>query len=581
MGVHNHSGALRLFSAIPKNYAAICSTKSNVPTLHIGNGYAHSRYDPVKEANRTLQSPFFLSTKTHNECLFFGLGLGYVPELYMQQHPSADVTIIEPDLYLFLFFLAARPLKNFFAHPHLSLLIGITAYDAFKFLQAAQKAAAPCYRLKPIVEANAGWFAELTELLARNTQKDEINKNTLKKFGTLWLKNLCKNMSLLETSPGITALEQVFRGCPALVIAAGPSLTEALAYIASSKPPAVIIATDTALKACLRAGIHPDFVLLFDPQYWNFLHIAGAYAPHTILVTDITVYPPAVRKKFKALFLTSPAYPLGKFIESRLENKGHLEAGGSVATTAWDFARFLGASEIIVLGLDLGFPERRTHFLGSTFEERNARIATRLIPSETRAFSALYAARPEYRPAHANGCVLTDKRMLLYSWWFETHAAQTPSGFTSSFLSRGIIIPGINNITQKDFLTRMSKSPLTRAEINSRIQQIVNTARPKPLRRLDRIVSGLLTELTAMQNAAREALHILHSTPLDTARLDRINQRIRTSAAKELISSVLFLLHTDESALAKNSGENLYCGIIETCTVICTTIRQYSDYNNG
>ena len=40
----------------------------------------------------------------------------------------------------------------------------------------------------------AQYFSQLSELVARNKDKHEINERTLEKFGFLWLSNMCKNL---------------------------------------------------------------------------------------------------------------------------------------------------------------------------------------------------------------------------------------------------------------------------------------------------------------------------------------------------------------------------------------------------
>jgi hypothetical protein len=122
---------------------------------------------------------------------------------------------------------------------------------------------------------------------------------------------------------------------------------------------------------------------------------------------------------FNRVFFCQSLFPLGRFIEDRTDPKGVLGAGGSVATTAWDFARLLGPEAIWTIGLDLAFPGRQTHFKGALFEENAHAASKRLCPAETLSVQALESGVPFYGPSAGGGKVLTDKRLSLYAAWFE------------------------------------------------------------------------------------------------------------------------------------------------------------------
>ncbi|MDR2898613.1 MAG: DUF115 domain-containing protein, partial [Spirochaetaceae bacterium] len=215
--------------------------------------------------------------------------------------------------------------------------------------------------------------------------------------------------------------------------------------------------------ACLAAGVEPDFVILVDPQYWNMRHLDGLSASKSILITEAAAWPSVFRFKCRRILLCSSQYAPGKFIENRIGKKGELSAGGSVATAAWDFARFIGCTTIITAGLDLGFPAGKTHSKGSTFEERAHMFSHRLHPAETDSFQALYSAAPFYAPDYEGNQLLTDRRMSLYGWWFESRRAAFP-GITAGTVSpRGLRIPGMQVFSMEE----IEAFPVMRAQIDA------------------------------------------------------------------------------------------------------------------
>ena len=126
-------------------------------------------------------------------------------------------------------------------------------------------------------------------------------------------------------------------------------------------------------------------------------------------------------------------FPIGNFFEKNTQEKGLLAAGGSVTTTAWDFARMCGASEIYLAGMDLGFPNKETHIRGSKFEEKIHCESFRIKTSETKNIETLFSATPFYAKDYNGNEILTDKKMQLFSWWFEKNCTNAVSQGVKTF----------------------------------------------------------------------------------------------------------------------------------------------------
>jgi len=377
-------------------------------------------------------------------CLFAGCALALAPEVYAERWPTAPIVLVEPDLFLFALCLASRPLDRLFAHGNLICVIGMPAMEVINLLDRMGLAELPTYRNPAIVAPNQAWFDELDALARRNREKREINANTLRRFGPLWLRNMCRNLGELRRLEGINRFAGTFADVPVVVLAAGPSLDGILPSLAALRQKAVIVAVDTAVRACVRAGVEPDFIVLVDPQYWAWRHLDGMDCPSSVLIAESAVWPAVFRFHCRAIYLCASLFPLGKFLEERTERKAELGAGGSVTTTAWDFARYLGARDIYVAALDLGYPDRKTHFTGSIFEDRTHAVSDRLATAETAGYLALYGAGPYPVPDYRGGTVLTDKRLILYAWWFESKLASVADCRSWTLTSSGVRIPGFS-----------------------------------------------------------------------------------------------------------------------------------------
>jgi hypothetical protein len=317
---------------------------------------------------------------------------------------------------------------------------------------------------------------------------------------------------------------------------------------------------DTSLRFLLRNGVDPDFALVLDPQFWNNRHLDRCAGERTRLIAESAVYPPVLRLPFKEMYLCGSLFPLGAFIEQRVDPKGTLGAGGSVATSAWDFCRTLGARQIWIAGLDLAFPGLKTHFRGARFEEKALAESGRLNPAETWLVHALRDGIPFNAPSISGGQVLTDRRLSLYAVWFESRFRQFPAlrnyslssgGPTSGGrpINGGLAIAGLEPAAADALLAL----PERRAEIDQRLESASSRIKmeffePEEARqrgeRYENAVSALYSGLNQIKNAclqgektAQQALRRALTPPereKTLAALDEINRFITGSEVKEI-----------------------------------------------
>ena len=604
LGLDKPESALQRLQALPPEYRLLPAKArgmEHTATLTVRGGFLHSKYNPQEEARRILGSEFFQTAEVWNRCIFAGLGLGYLASQYIEHFPAAEAVIIEADCNVFLCFLAARRLDSFFRHRKLSLLIGTQPEEAASFLASTGWNSSILFKAAVSIEAYKQWYEAFFALLERNKMKNSINAKTLERFGTLWLKNTVKNLSTLCTAAKIGCFKNAFPDAAAAVLAGGPSLTAHLELIKKSGMDFLIIAVDTALRACLRAGITPDFVLSFDPQYWNYLHTAGLDTGKSLLISEAAVFPAVLRQQSRAVFLSNSSSPFARYLEGKGQNEAGdadctLAAGGSVATTAWDFARYIGANPVIMAGLDLAYPNKQTHFAGSTFEEAAHTRSTRLAPAEQANFNSLYSAFPSLHKDYAGGTVLTDRRMLLYAWWFESALAKYPEVKTFNLMPHGVFIPGMPACSAEDF-AGLTAGGLPRTAIEERLQTIVHNAYSQAFldgcgareRQLAASVNAMTEGAAALAAQAEkaEALcrrlaecssgsaeHIAEQAALIT-QLNKIDEEIKNGFAKDLVAVLFF---NDENGADGSlppiaAAEKVYGRIRQMALQVCTIFK--------
>ncbi|MCQ2580124.1 MAG: DUF115 domain-containing protein [Treponemataceae bacterium] len=461
----------------------------------------HSTYNPEREAQKLVITD---ETKKADAGVFLGFALGYGAITFAKEYPEKTLILVECNPEWFILALSTADFTPVFEHKSLVLLVGVPHQTVISVLERIGLQNCCFFKTKSHILHDEQYFSGLEKLIERNKQKKEINDRTLEKFSKLWLKNMCRNIETASELDGVSRYFGAFNGMNACVIAAGPSLDEILSYLKEIQKRTVVVCVDTALRACLNAGVEPDFIVIVDPQYWNIRHLDGLKAPKSRVITELAVYPPVFRFSCKEKLLCSSIYPLGKYLEKQVVQRGELGAGGSVVTTAWDFARQCGCSTIFMAGLDLGFPERKTHFKGSTFEERSHRLSFRLHPAETDSFNALYGAFPYEVNDYNGNKVLTDKRMSLYAWWFESKCVEFRDVKTYTLCPKGVHIPGIT----KSSIGEVLKLPDISEQKAKILDMPCKTDFIKQKSEFEKAIENAKNELYEMMQRAKKAQRI-------------------------------------------------------------------------
>ena len=510
-----------------KNGEVTASENSSSATIRL-----HSTYNPTREAAGAVSVPEVSQKST---TVFYGFGLGYHLIEWCKKYPEKKLVVIEPDSKRLLAALQLLDWTAVFQHQSLVLALSCPAESVLGLLEDGSGVGlgntgvsdAYYFDIPAFTAHAAGYFDTVRLLVKRNQRKNEINEATLKKFGKLWCRNSLKNVDWLgrlgeaggickaadrtgkagdrtgkaggickaadrtcnfvsASGNSVTGIGQ-FRGraaagLPFLIVGAGPSLEKVLPHLEALKKRCVIVCVETSLRALLRNGVQPDFIILTDPQFWAYRHIAGLAAPDSILITEVSAYPAIFRFPCLQIALCSSQFPVGQWFEQKLgltaasrnlvgagdlpgkawgqpagsadSLLGDLGTGGSVASSAWNFAAFCGASEIYTVGLDFAFPGRQTHIRGSEAEQTYHTVSSRLATPDKFTATALFSANAVLSKDYNGRPVLTDSRMKMFSWWFEARLAGCPGVKTFTLSPEGLCTPGMQPAAVTDLLSK-------------------------------------------------------------------------------------------------------------------------------
>lgn len=175
--------------------------------------------------------------------------------------------------------------------------------------------------------------------------------------------NLWSNAEHL--SEAFVALEgkDSFKGIPAVICGAGPSLSEHLPQLKEVQDRALFFGGGSALSALSKGGIRPNFAASIDPNppYRRF-------AAHSAFEVPFFYLTRLSQEIFRLVHAplhwvaTEGVYPFEKWMTEKLgfDSRG-FDAGWNVVTFSLSLARYLGCDPIVLVGVDLAADGEQTY----------------------------------------------------------------------------------------------------------------------------------------------------------------------------------------------------------------------------
>ncbi|MBN2077559.1 MAG: motility associated factor glycosyltransferase family protein [Spirochaetes bacterium] len=437
-------------------------------TAEGGRIFVHSRFDPVKEAERFIGG---IDAGTHDLFVIFGFGFGYhVERLLAGMGADSIALVIERNPYMLHGALSKRDLERLLGDERLILLLDPREEDIAESLRGRSSRRSTLITHRGSFRTDPDYYGNLQGIVRSYLSTKEVNIATLAKFEKVWASNIARNIGVFAVSPGAGTFYGTFEGIPAIVAAAGPSLLESLDFLRANRDSAVIVAVDTSYRILRRNGIEPHFCLVVDPQAVNARYFEGASPGSTILVADPMVHPSVFRFFKGRVAVTGVAFDLLRWIERCAGEKGEIAHGGSVSTNAYDFARRLGASPVILVGQDLAFTGGYAHARGSYLDEQVHLRTRRFQTAEMFNRFQLTALPKIFVRGIRGGTVHTNQKMMIFLSWFEK---RRDAGLVNA-TADGAMIPGVEQMRADEIVL-----PTPAEAIDRRIDKLYRAAAEK------------------------------------------------------------------------------------------------------
>lgn len=360
------------------NYTApggLISGKTGAMTLRYNSHdqlFAYDINDPMKDAAGHLLT---IPPDSKGVAVFIGMGLGYGPLIVLRERPElVKIVIIEPSIDMFITALKATDLIPLISSEKVDIKIGEIDFNSLKEELFHEVAISDTHILRHL--PSFGWKKTLYEQTDRDAyallNKINIMGGTTKYFGETFFKNRLANLTMLHHLHNADILKDLFKGRPALLVAAGPSLNTNLEEIKRAKGRCVLIAVDAALNTLLDAGILPDFVTAVDMQAINFEKLSNHIQkpwPFALVIPPKVC--PMIVKRFQARhkFLAFDEDLPQMWMTTPLGIRHFMPHMLSVAHLSLGIALHLGADPIVFVGQDLAYssPDGSDHARGAVF----------------------------------------------------------------------------------------------------------------------------------------------------------------------------------------------------------------------
>lgn len=335
-----------------------------------------SAIDASAEAARWAAS---IDVTKHAAVIVPGWGCGHhVAALARRVRHLGAIVVFEPDLALLRETLRRTDLSPWFQASNIVILHDpadgaslTTALQGFEgILASGVHIAAHAAGRTRLGKAFDDFAAALTHVM----KAVRTNVVTTLVQSDVTARNCIQNLGLYASAPGVADLAGRWKGRPAVVVSAGPSLRRNIDLLTEPgvRDRVVIIAVQTTLKTLLARGIKPHFVVALDYHEISRRFYEGLSAADVEGVT--LVVDPKCNPTIPASF-PGAVRCIGDDIADRVAGEtlwrdmGRIRPGSTVAHLAYYLARHLGCDPVIMIGQDLGFTDHHYYAPGAAIHE--------------------------------------------------------------------------------------------------------------------------------------------------------------------------------------------------------------------
>lgn len=399
--------------------------------------YLHSRHDPEQEAREFCRN----LGKSEAYCVVLsGLGLGYHLKAIFETYGDAIVVVVtEPDLVGIKTALEQTDLSHELGTGRVEVIVDLAKNTLHERLgrHGTMLMLGTLLAVPPVArDHNAAFHNAARQAILDYAAFAKMSLLTLVRNAGITCRNIANNLPTYVCSPPADVIRRCFVGCPAILVAAGPSLTRNIDQLRALQDRAVLIAAQTTLRPLLGRGIKPHFVTSLD-----FSDLSRQFFEHVDLPPDVLlVAEPKATWHVVDTFRGSPAMSgrrvilldndfAHRCVGDALARRTPMEAGSTVMHLAFYLAQWMGCDPIIFVGQDLAFSGHCYYAPGVAMHHAWQPELGRFCTLEMKEWTRIVRQREilrKIRDIHGRD-IYTDEQMFTYLEQFERDFARSPA----------------------------------------------------------------------------------------------------------------------------------------------------------
>ena len=332
-------------------------------TCEINSHCIYSTYNPRMQILRYVNGKN-QEVREKGVIFVFGFALGYLIEEIMPRLKEKQVIVVIDKDYRY--FKASLSSKNYTDIIRSKKVEFITKFDDDTFMASLERyrqliefKGMTILRLESLYNAEKEFYKHVEDKIVEYARTLSVAVVTNMVLVNNFTVNALSNIAHYVRGTPINEFKGKFKDIPAIVVSGGPSLNKNIDQIKEAEDKAVIIALGTTLKPLLSRDIHPDFVIAIDPSNPQVKYFSDVTPiPDTPLLTSNEFYRKILDEYWhNPVIVTRTPDQFSNFLDETVGRKVEpIPFGMTVAHTAFNFADYIGANPIVLVGQDLGFP---------------------------------------------------------------------------------------------------------------------------------------------------------------------------------------------------------------------------------
>lgn len=347
------------------------SGEKNIVKNYNGTRYhIYSTINPKEMAECICDNAF---SEESDVIFIFGLGLCYELKKMLEKDDKKTYIIIEPDEKIFKvmlenvdisFMINSKADIVFYVGKDLNQVMYVfeTIINKLKSLKI-KFVISPAYKV-----IYYKMYEKIVEGLRLKFNRYIVNINSINEHDKVWYKNFVRNLRHIKETVPVKALEGVFKNVPAIICAAGPSISHDMETLKKMKRNVLVASAGTGITVLEANGIKADIAGAMDGDMSEAILFRDLNINRDVnLFYSLQVNQYVLENTEDNKFLMNQTN-MDLYINNNLKWDAYGQfSGSSIANVMAENLARLGCNPIIFLGQDLCYSRNKSYAEGAAY----------------------------------------------------------------------------------------------------------------------------------------------------------------------------------------------------------------------